>query len=64
MSSEGNLVDLEKEAAKLIDRGQGPSATDRQLTGIAKRLLSGHPCILGRLWGSAAAAGKYPGAVG
>ena len=43
MPSEGNLVDLEKKAAKLIDRGQGPSATDRRLTGIPKRLLPGHP---------------------
>jgi hypothetical protein len=34
MQSEGNLVDLEKKAAKLIDRGKGPSATDRRLTGI------------------------------
>ena len=40
---EGTLTDLEAKAAKLIDRGQGPSVRDRRATGIPKRLLLGHP---------------------
>ena len=40
---EGVLTELEAKAAKLVDRGQGPSARDRRATGVPKRLLLGHP---------------------
>ncbi len=63
MPSEGNLVDLEKKAVKLIDRGQGPSATDRRLTGIPKRLLPGHP-YSGGFGALPLPERTYPGAVG
>ena len=41
------LVYLEVKAAKLIDRGQGPSAQGRRATGIPKLLLLGHSSVGG-----------------